>query len=82
MKTRDELEAISLKLHWHLEHVETRQAIQLLDDLHSEGMRDAAAMVQKSSRLNENATEGNRVADILKYQAEIILAAIENKPKL
>lgn len=81
MKTREELEALAEKIYDEIEHGNLHGAAMLLDDLHSEGMRDAAEMVRKSARLNANATEGNRVHDLLNYQAEIILAAIDNKQK-
>lgn len=74
MKTRAEL----LDLAYKIRALDFRfgnpvkEAIQLLNDLHSEGMRDAADVVKAMSSATVNRANANLA----------ILSAIENKPKL
>ena len=79
MKTRDQLEQLALQIYDCVEHGDGRKAAQLLDDLHSEGMKDAGDIAETVLDQKENRFE--YATNVSCKPRAAILEAIAKKQK-
>lgn len=77
MKTREELEVLALRISAVLDMENKSTAIQLLDSLHSEGMRDGGDIAEDVLERKENRYE--YATNVSCKPREAIITAIANK---